>query len=275
MRLTCPNCDAQYEVDARAIPPEGRDVQCSSCGHLWFEPGAEALPDEASDEADDMSAVATPDPGPAPTVADSPSEAPAAPADAPVADAIAGAAPEAPPEPAPEPAPRRELDASVTALLREEAEREARARRAERAGLETQADLGLDRPVEPARVTPRRATLPPVEEPVHRSAMLPDIDATDATLRGDVAPMPPPSAEGDAPAPAPKRSGGFMRGFALVLVLGALLFAAYVQAPALRAQVPAAGPTLDVYVATVDGLRRRLDALVRDLRQSSGGAGNS
>ncbi len=37
MRLTCPNCEAQYEVPDDAIPAEGRDVQCSSCGHTWFQ----------------------------------------------------------------------------------------------------------------------------------------------------------------------------------------------------------------------------------------------
>ncbi|WP_133488911.1 zinc-ribbon domain-containing protein [Aliiroseovarius marinus] len=36
MRLVCPNCGAQYEVDDRVMPEEGRDVQCSNCGHAWF-----------------------------------------------------------------------------------------------------------------------------------------------------------------------------------------------------------------------------------------------
>lgn len=47
MRLICPNCGAQYEVPRDAIPDAGRDVQCSNCGHAWFEtPGAsEALED--------------------------------------------------------------------------------------------------------------------------------------------------------------------------------------------------------------------------------------
>ena len=37
MRLICPNCSAQYEIDASMIPDAGRDVQCSNCGHTWFE----------------------------------------------------------------------------------------------------------------------------------------------------------------------------------------------------------------------------------------------
>jgi predicted Zn finger-like uncharacterized protein len=37
MRLVCPKCVAQYEVDDNAIPESGRDVQCASCGHTWFQ----------------------------------------------------------------------------------------------------------------------------------------------------------------------------------------------------------------------------------------------
>ncbi|MEO1734275.1 MAG: zinc-ribbon domain-containing protein, partial [Pseudomonadota bacterium] len=37
MRLTCPNCGAQYEVPDEVIPEAGRDVQCSNCGTTWFQ----------------------------------------------------------------------------------------------------------------------------------------------------------------------------------------------------------------------------------------------
>lgn len=37
MRLGCPNCNAQYEIDDAAIPTDGREVQCSACGHGWFQ----------------------------------------------------------------------------------------------------------------------------------------------------------------------------------------------------------------------------------------------
>lgn len=40
MRLICPKCAAQYEVDASAIPEQGREVQCSACGNIWFTPGS-------------------------------------------------------------------------------------------------------------------------------------------------------------------------------------------------------------------------------------------
>lgn len=37
MRLSCAKCGAHYEVDASAVPEGGREVQCSACGHEWFE----------------------------------------------------------------------------------------------------------------------------------------------------------------------------------------------------------------------------------------------
>lgn len=49
MRLICPNCGAQYEVDARVIPDGGRDVQCSNCGHTWFQKPA-ILDNELAEE---------------------------------------------------------------------------------------------------------------------------------------------------------------------------------------------------------------------------------
>ncbi|MDA5558342.1 zinc-ribbon domain-containing protein [Shimia sp. MMG029] len=45
MRLTCPNCGAQYEVPDDVIPTDGRDVQCSNCGNTWFQ-----LPADLSSE---------------------------------------------------------------------------------------------------------------------------------------------------------------------------------------------------------------------------------
>ncbi|WP_303729877.1 zinc-ribbon domain-containing protein [Paracoccus solventivorans] len=35
MRLICPRCGAQYEIDAAAIPAAGREVECSACDHVW------------------------------------------------------------------------------------------------------------------------------------------------------------------------------------------------------------------------------------------------
>lgn len=42
MRLNCPNCGAQYEIESALIPPEGRDVECSACAQVWFQPSPTA-----------------------------------------------------------------------------------------------------------------------------------------------------------------------------------------------------------------------------------------
>lgn len=51
MRLTCPNCGAQYEVPDDVIPEEGRDVQCSNCGDTWFQHPAGFTPAAETEEA--------------------------------------------------------------------------------------------------------------------------------------------------------------------------------------------------------------------------------
>ena len=64
MRLTCPNCNAQYEVDEKVIPKGGRDVQCSACGHTWYQYPMEValqmraadLDEDDEDEADGTTA---------------------------------------------------------------------------------------------------------------------------------------------------------------------------------------------------------------------------
>jgi predicted Zn finger-like uncharacterized protein len=183
MRLICPNCDAQYEVDAAAIPVAGRDVQCSSCGHAWFqahpdverEREAEAAlhdaPHGAAAEVNDpvIEAPAVDAPVTETPAVDAPStEMPVA--EMPMAEDIpvtetaatetAAAEPPAPDGPDTEPpeevtvepaAPdtadpqHRQIDEAVMAVLREEAQREMIARRLDaEAAIEVQPELGID-----------------------------------------------------------------------------------------------------------------------------------
>ena len=37
MQIICPNCEAKYQVNDKAIPEDGRDVQCTNCGEIWFQ----------------------------------------------------------------------------------------------------------------------------------------------------------------------------------------------------------------------------------------------
>ena len=55
MRLTCPSCASEYDVDAAAIGDLGRMVRCANCEAEWFQAPA----------ASDMAAAPPP---PAPTV---------------------------------------------------------------------------------------------------------------------------------------------------------------------------------------------------------------
>lgn len=287
MRIICPNCDAQYEVDASAIPEGGRDVQCSNCGHAWFQektdlqedltaalyedPVAEDPPvSQALDQADDDDVG--PDPG------DDAAEPPALPA--------AGVAPV-----------KRSLDDAVLAVLREEAEREIAARKAEAGSLETQGDLGLPPPVPPgvgsaaeraardARAEPelneaerRIKTLKgeplPAPKAAARRDLLPDIEEINSTLR-------PSDAEAmqdvDSLPDLSRRSrSGFRSGFSLVLLLAVIIVALYIMAPRISEQIPGAAAAMTSYVEVIDGMRAQLDQLIQKatamLRGASDGA---
>jgi predicted Zn finger-like uncharacterized protein len=178
MRLVCPNCDAQYEVEDGAIPDAGRDVQCSNCGHAWFQlpPDLEAeveaeealfgapqgkqapqpapsqtlaKPPEADSGAadlwdddesdDDEEGAASPEDEGAPDTPAAAAQGEPAIAEKPDAGAVAA---EQMPQPTP---PRRGLDESLLNVLREEAERESAVRRSETPRpLESQTELGLE-----------------------------------------------------------------------------------------------------------------------------------
>lgn len=395
MRLICPNCGAQYEVPQSVIPETGRDVQCSSCGHTWFQkhplqdttPSAESADDdmwedhetddryadEADDQygfADDDDLIQDEDPRQAQEVAtteavnetfevetaedvtaeDATAEDetaedetaedewqgfPTDPGmdDAPTPDTRLLPDPEDPlpqfpivdeddyeEDPARDlPSPRRTLDTSVADLLREEAEREARARAAERdPGLESQPELGLDAGMPPLResdadrraaesrermarlrgeepqiaapVEPRVAPPPPPKiSPIEqdddqiaaaaaaavadsRRALLPDIEEINSSLSSTSDRRPARADDYDKPGKAAdprkveaEKPRGFARGFSLVLLLAALLFALYTFAPALAEAVPAAASALATYVEVVNGLRVMLDAQFQKL----------
>ncbi|WP_198406667.1 zinc-ribbon domain-containing protein [Paracoccus yeei] len=101
MRLTCPRCRAEYEIPDTAIPAAGREVECSSCAHVWLQMPAAA-------------------PVAVPKTRGNPPPA--------VQPAPAGQGAAYPSEPAPL---SRPLDDSILSILREEAARELSARQAE------------------------------------------------------------------------------------------------------------------------------------------------
>ncbi|QBF30428.1 zinc-ribbon domain-containing protein [Thalassococcus sp. S3] len=243
MRLTCPNCGAQYEVPDEVIPQEGRDVQCSNCGTTWFQPSAEDA--AAEDQADDV-----------PLDAD-PTE-------------------EAEPETAPAPQPRQ-LDPGVADILKEEAERETVLRKAERSGgLESQPDLGLEtmsaEQPEQQKETPSveaavsatvaAASTAAAAEPATRRELLPDIEEINSSLRSSDDRAELKSHQSALYEDEEPRRGGFLRGFVVsCLIVGALILV-YANAPAIARAVPQTDPMISSFVALVDQGRFWLDAQV-------------
>lgn len=287
MRLVCPNCDATYEVPDDAIPDGGRDVQCSACGHAWFQlpPDVEAAAEEeAALFGDDLPAA--PEAGEAaawPEEGADDDEALAAAIGAAVAGETAPAIVaevEAVVEAAAA-APRQDLDEDVRALLREEAEREAEARRieAQRAGarraeaegqMQVQPDLGMETAA-PAgaalSATQRRLAMlkgedpdaPPPEppKPAARRDLLPDVEEINSTLQPGDAAL---DAEVDALPDLTRQRSSFRSGFFMVILLLVIATAIYVMAPQLAEQFPSLKGYLDSYVAFVDALRIWLNA---------------
>lgn len=272
MRLSCPNCDAQYEVPDEVMPTSGRDVQCSNCGQTWFQHHPDHMP---QDEDAILAETDTPDPD-------------------------EEVSPPPPPPPPAKPVPeRRQLDPAVADILRQEAEAEYAARRKEAsAPLESQPDLGLEstddepqdyrsaerddtedaanrRAMEAKRRMARMRGEPdPATERTANAAaaasrreLLPDIEEINSTLRSDKGrgrarlEMDP-----DADAPAPKKARrSFRSGFVLALLIFAVLALIYVFAPQIAQNVPQADPYLSSYVAWVDQMRMALDTQIKTL----------
>ena len=258
MRLTCPNCTAQYEVPADVIPASGRDVQCSNCSHTWFQqpfddtvsPSAPAMIDEfAVDDNDDAPDAATQsDADDFETELDKVLEDELAPDDG--SDASLGQA--SMPN-----RPKRRLDSSVASVLREEAEREKRARAAD--PVETQIDLGLDNAPQPAPSTTRTKSgymgpdLGDLDDlyqeggknpEFHRRDLLPDIEEINSTLRNDHGQS---GANRDANASA-QRKNNSRSGFLFALIVLAAAVWVYLYADLISEHVPSVSDALTTYV---------------------------
>lgn len=326
MRLICPNCAAQYEVDDGVIPEAGRDVQCSNCGHTWWQERAQLEEAGASVAAAPQAAEApAPEAQPAmagaaaaaeetrwPAEDEPPRDQPAArpPGEtatppwpeapdehaAPATDAQQ-AWPEAPPEavgasalppgaaeaPAPPPKPadaaaaphRRSLDDAVLDVLRQEAAREANARKSEAgAGVESQPDLGLAEAEAGAVQEAARARADEMmrsqdageaedesgrpERRVRRSK-LPDVDEINSTLASHQESGTTDGRHVAAATAARPRRGAFRFGFTLMILIAIGIGAVYTYADRIVASAPATAPVMEVVVSTLDSARIWLD----------------
>jgi predicted Zn finger-like uncharacterized protein len=272
MRLVCPNCGAQYEVDDRVIPESGRDVQCSACGHAWYQMPAGREDAGAAEEA---------------AVDEQLLEDEAGEAELPEPELEEAAAPAETGKPQP-----RGIDDGVRSILQEEAERELEARASEQPHepeqVETQPDLGLDagpsadeerRRVARERMARMRGTdeeearepdfdahaepgAEAAEPAAHGRDLFPDIEEINSTLDRH-GPGEEIGGEGGV-APA-KSTSGFRRGFMAILLLAILLLALYLLAPLLAEKVPALKPALTAYVEAINAARAWLDTMLRGL----------
>lgn len=160
MRLICPRCGAQYEIDASAIPAAGREVECSACEHVWFTRGG---------------------PGPA---------------GAPPAQPAATVPPaSAPFDPAARPPLSRSMNDSVIEILREEAALELEARTAERqaqrAADRTAAVIASLRSRSPAAAGEAPASLQQAHPFAVQPGPAPDVRTPEPALAGQAENAPP------------------------------------------------------------------------------------
>jgi hypothetical protein len=160
------------------------------------------------------------------------------------------------------------VDESVLAILREEAAREAQARRAEAAKpLETQTDLGIEAAI-PAAVKAQAAAAPVAvdleseDKLAARRTRLPDVEEINSTLR------PTETAQDgtesvETAASVVERRSSFRSGFLMVLTVAILGSALYGSADALAQAIPALAGPLKAFVGFVDSLRLHLDGLMQ------------
>lgn len=296
MRLTCPNCGAQYEVPDEVIPETGRDVQCSNCGDTWFQmhPDHQQDPEGQLVEDDSEDAAASRYPDEDEDEDDYGVEYDAEP------DAQQDIAPQQDPDPqqndesawdddpypdAPQQdtgqTPRRALDPSVRDLLREEAAREEQARAAEIGEpIESQPDLGLENAVDTRKLEARARMArlrglsddqtdetPPAKEPIDpdsRRNLLPDIDEINSSF--DAAPRRERSfSEADDLNAMSSGGGGFRRGFVWAVLVFSVLTLIYVFAPRIAGLSPALEGPMAAYVGLIDTLRAMLQSTVASL----------
>ncbi|KKK50985.1 hypothetical protein LCGC14_3119550 [marine sediment metagenome] len=184
---------------------------------------------------------------------------------------------------------RRELDGSTRAILREEAEREAAARRRGSSSLEVQPDLGLGSaagadlrrrpPVgpptlsepEPSPAAPATGLDNATDSTGSRRDLLPDIEEINSTLTATSdrrSHRKSSDAEGEDE--TAQGSRGFRLGFSLMLLIAALLVLTYAFAPTLARSVPALEPALADYVEKVNDLRIVVDGWLQQATAALG-----
>jgi len=326
MRLTCPNCTAQYEVPADAIPENGRDVQCSACDHTWFQSGeinqAEVAAPAMASPGANVHPADTETPAPEPSMGVT--------AAAPLSDDLdferqltenlgqskPAQTTDMDAEPVPDydtemvqnnhtqdvvdddtaikpKLPKRELDPQVASVLREEAEREKRARQAAIAQNEQPPEKTVDSPdinvlqTEPATLEHDVSEFEDntsLAEPKRKKIYPPNLDDLDDLYNqtadtadqatGDTLPDPDElkSSLRDEPdnitilgtsdiAEEAKERTNRRSGFILAFIVLAAGFWLYSNAAAVAQAIPQSKTALQIFVLSVDAVRDGLNTV--------------
>ncbi len=263
MRLICPNCEAQYDVANEAIPPGGRDVQCSSCQQTWFQTEKPVVAGR------DASRILS-------------RSLPKAEASQDSDDAAKAQASPAPSEP-----PRKALDDAVASILREEASMGGAAPKAIPGSgaakppmtQDTKAAQAVDADVTRKRIAQMTeaeggtlaakanaaAAAAAAKSGAQSSAKsIPDIAEINAVLRARAEAHDTSGLTEAEKSEAVQRSG-FRRGFFLVLILFVILIAPYFFANLITENLPQTRGFMADYVNTVDQLRISLNNLIGGL----------
>ncbi|MDO5612384.1 MAG: zinc-ribbon domain-containing protein [Paracoccus sp. (in: a-proteobacteria)] len=268
LRLICPGCGAEYQLDEGLIPASGREVECSACGRIWRQPAS--------------GAAEPPPPAAMPVPAPTHDYRRRDPIDFVVSRRLAGhdkttpptgrPAPPAQPAPAPMPRLNRPLPADVLSILTEEAARERAAQAAERSA--APALTPTDWPATTVTITPPRPHAPAAEAaeaaeallvspapstPVQGAAPLPTTATTEQSHTTAATPQSPARKPADDTDPAAPRHHG-RAGFICGLAVAAVLLALYLAAPMVSPE-SSAGQALHQWREIADHARNWLAGL--------------
>jgi predicted Zn finger-like uncharacterized protein len=228
MRLTCPNCGADYDIPEGMVPAAGRHVQCSACHTRWFVRGSTEAP---TSEDQILSRLENWRPRPVTLGSGTP------PLDAGRLRVVEPLRIVPAAEPPSEAVPPAEAAEVATAA-------------------EPSPRVVAPEPAWPKREFPTK----PADRPtVARPAAVADAPARQA-LRLD---LKAPRAE---PAPVRASRSRFLHGFVLVLALALVAFGLYRFAGEIAGAVPATGPALDAYARTIEGWRADFEEVVAPYR---------
>lgn len=223
MRLTCSRCGAEYEIDDALIPESGREVECSSCDHVWFQtradtapatppPPSRQLPENVMavlrDEAAQFRALH-------PHI-----EAESAPA--PPSGADMRPAPKAATEKSDTIAPVQPVDKTIIA---------PDTPLPPSTGPATASAASVEAPIPPIAEDNSGARAHSGPHPLHADQAAANASAIIAAAANAAGELPRTTPAAPEPAPAQPRRGGFRRGFLIGLLIAALFFGAYMAAP--------------------------------------------